>query len=136
MIKALKRLNEALPALLAGIFIYGLLIEFIGIWFVSDKLHFTSGLWIGIACAMGMGVHLAKVIDDAVRMGGSSARRLSAKSVLRYLVVVVIFFLMMQFDLGNLIAAFIGVLGLKVSAYAQPFMHKLIHPAETSDESA
>ena len=35
MIKALKRLNEALPGLLLGIAIYGLIVEFAGVWFVS-----------------------------------------------------------------------------------------------------
>jgi len=45
---------------------------------------------------------------------------------LRYLIVVVVFFVMMKFNLGNLATAFIGVLGLKVSAYLQPFAHKVI----------
>ncbi len=126
MIKALKRLNEALPGLLLGIAIYGLIVEFAGVWFVSDKLRYTSGLWIGIACAMGMGIHLAMVIEEAVRMGDTGTKRLSFKSVLRYLVVVFVFFIMMYFHLGNLVSAFIGVLGLKVSAYVQPFMHKMI----------
>ena len=138
MIKALKRLNEALPGLLLGIAIYGLIVEFAGVWFVSDKLRYTSGLWIGIACAMGMGIHLAMVIEEAVRMGDTGTKRLSFKSVLRYLVVVFVFFIMMYFHLGNLVSAFIGVLGLKVSAYVQPFMHKMIckdiAPEESTNE--
>ena len=32
----------------------------------------------------------------------------------------------MKWNLGNLITAFIGVLGLKVSAYLQPFTHRVI----------
>ena len=43
MIKALKRLNEALPGLLLGIAIYGLIVEFAGVWFVSDKLRYGHG---------------------------------------------------------------------------------------------
>ena len=132
MIKALKRLNEALPGLLLGIAIYGLIVEFAGVWFVSDKLRYTSGLWIGIACAMGMGIHLARVIEEAVRMGDTGTKRLSFKSVLRYLVVVFVFFIMMYFHLGNLVSAFIGVLGLKVSAYVQIF--KDIAPEESTNE--
>ena len=135
MIKALKRLNEALPGLLLGIAIYGLIVEFAGVWFVSDKLRYTSGLWIGIACAMGMGIHLAMVIEEAVRMGDTGTKRLSFKSVLRYLVVVFVFFIMMYFHLGNLVSAFIGVLGLKVSAYVQPFMHKRIFKDIAPEES-
>ncbi len=134
MIKAIKRLNSALPGLLLGILLYGLAVQFIGVWFVSDKLRYSTGLWIGIACAMGMGIHLAVVIDDAVRIGGSS-KMLSVKSVLRYLVVVAVFFIMMYFHLGNIVTAFIGVLGLKVSAYVQPFMHKVILRDDLFEES-
>ena len=130
MIKAFKGLNEALTGLLLGIAIYGLIVEFAGVWFVSDKLRYTSGLWIGIACAMGMGIHLAMVIEEAVRMGDTGTKRLSFKSVLRYLVVVFVFF-----HLGNLVSAFIGVLGLKVSAYVQPFMHKMIFKDIAPEES-
>jgi hypothetical protein len=48
------------------------------------------------------------------------------KSLLRYLIVVAIFFVMMKWNLGNLVSAFIGVVGLKVSAYLQPVAHKII----------
>ncbi len=135
--KALKRLNEALPGLILGILAYGLIVQFAGVWFVEDKVRYTSGLWIGIACAIGMAVHLAVVIDEAVRngYGDGNTKRLSFKSVLRYAVVVAVFFVMMYFRLGSLISAFIGVLGLKVSAYAQPFMHKMIFKDEMPEKS-
>ena len=127
MIKEFRRLNEALPGLLLGILIYGGLVELIGVWFASDKLLFTTGLLIGIACALGMAVHLAVVLDETVRTQNASPKMIKLKSVLRYLVVVAVFFVMMWLHLGNLISAFIGVLGLKASAYAQPLLHKLIH---------
>jgi hypothetical protein len=127
MIKEFRRLNEALPGLLLGILIYGGLVELIGVWFASDKLLFTTGLFIGIACALGMAIHLAIVLDETVRTQNASPKMIKLKSVLRYLVVVAVFFVMMWLHLGNLISAFIGVLGLKASAYAQPLLHKLIH---------
>lgn len=124
----LKRLNDALPGLVAGILVYGALAELIGVWFVADKLRYTTGLAIGIALAVGMAIHIAVVLQDAVDIyGEASARtRVIVKSVLRYVVLVVVFYFMMKWNLGNLFAAFIGVLGLKVSAYLQPFAHKLI----------
>lgn len=131
----LKRLNTVLPGLVLGILMYGIIVQFVGIWFVTDKIRFTSGLWIGVACAVGMGIHLAMVIEEAVRVPSGNTKRLSVKSVLRYLVVVVVFFLMMYFHLGNLVSAFIGVLGLKVSAYAQPFINKKIFEDENPKES-
>ena len=120
--------------MLLGILIYGVLVEIIGIWFFSDKLLFTTGLLIGIACALGMAIHLAVVLEETVRTNNAAPRLIKFKSVLRYLVVVAVFFVMMQFHLGNLISAFIGVLGLKASAYAQPLLHKVIHLQKDENE--
>lgn len=124
----LRRLNDALPGLVLGIIVYGLIIELAGVWFVEDKLRYTTGLLIGIALALGMAVNIAVVVRDTVEIYGESGAkaRVIAKSILRYVVVVIVFFVMMKWNLGNLYTAFIGVLGLKVSAYLQPFIHKAI----------
>ena len=124
----LRRLNDALPGLVLGIFVYGVIVELIGVWFAEDRLRYTTGLVIGIALACGMAINMAIVIQDAVDIYGESGaqRRIIAKSLLRYLVVVIVFFVMLRWRLGNPIIAFIGVLGLKVSAYLQPFAHRII----------
>lgn len=126
--KMLRRLNDALPGLIMGILVYGIFVEVAGIWFVSDKVRYTTGLVIGIALACGMAVNMAVVLQDAVDIYGESGAqsKIVAKSILRYLIVVVVFFVMMKWNLGNPIIAFIGVLGLKVSAYLQPFTHRFI----------
>lgn len=123
--KALRRLNEALPGLVLGILLYGAVVQIAGIWLVEDKLRYSSGLWIGIGCAVFLAVHIAMVLEESVRIGGDQSRRLSAKSVFRYLTVAAVFLVMMKFELGSLVSAFIGVMGLKASAYAQPLMHKI-----------
>ena len=124
----LRRINDALPGLVWGIVIYGVLVELIGVWFAEDKLKYSTGLLIGVVVAIGLAINIAVVIRDAVEIyGADGARnRLIVKSVLRYFVVVIVFFVMMKFELGSLFAAFVGVLGLKVSAYLQPFAHKVI----------
>lgn len=121
----LKRLNKVLPELILGILICGIVLQITGIWFVKDKILYTSGIWIGILTAIGMAVHMAVVIEDAVSMASSSAK-LIAMSLLRYIVVVLVFVIMMYFKLGNPIAAFAGVMSLKVAAYLQPYLHKFI----------
>ena len=65
----LRRLNKALPGLVLGIIIYGVLLQAAGIWFVDDRLHYSTGLWIGIGCALFMAVHMAMSIEDAVTIG-------------------------------------------------------------------
>lgn len=124
----LRRINDALPGLVLGIVIYGIVVELAGVWFVEDRLRYSSGLLIGIIVAIGLAINIATVIRDAVEIyGADGARnRVIIKSVLRYVAVVIVFFVMMLFNLGSLFSAFIGVLGLKVSAYLQPFAHKVI----------
>ena len=126
MINWMKRLNQALPGLVLGILIYGLLVEVIGVWFVSDKVRYTSGLAIGISCAVGLAIHIAMIIEESVRIGEGHEKYLSFKSVMRYLVLCGVLILMMVFKLGNMFTALIGVLGLKVSAYAQPLLYRII----------
>lgn len=98
----LKRLNDALPELVLGIIVYGIAVELVGVWFVTDKLRYTTGLVIGIALAVGMAVNMAIVLRDAVEIyGGEHAQaKIIAKSILRYVIVVIVFFVMMKFNLG------------------------------------
>ena len=134
----LKRMNEALPGLVAGIVIYGLLIQFSGVWFVEDKWAYSIGLWYGIAIAIGMSINLAVVIYDAVTFDtdGRANIRVAAKSVVRYLVVAALFFILGYFNLGNLFTAFLGVMGLKVSAYIQPLLNKVVNKLLGRDDAA
>lgn len=115
----LKRLNDALPGLVLGIILYGLAVQFVGMWFVQDKLYYTIGLWYGIAIAVAMAVHLAVVIYDAATLYDESraSKMAVVKSVTRYAVVAILFFLIAYFRFGNVVMAFVGVLGIKVSAY-------------------
>lgn len=124
----LKRLNDALPGLVLGIILYGLLVQFIGMWFVQDKLYYTIGLWYGITIAVAMAIHLAVVIYDSVTLYDEDrAKKMSViKSVTRYAVVVILFFLIAYFQFGNVVMAFVGVLGIKISAYLQLPINSLL----------
>ena len=122
----LRRINDALPRLVATILLYGVVIELAGVWFVEDKISYSIGLWYGVAIAVGLAINLAMVIFDAVTLGDSehANRRIIAKSILRYVVVVILFFILGYFNFGNLFTALLGVLGLKISAYLQPLGEK------------
>lgn len=123
----LRRINPSLPGLVAGILIYGFIIQFTGMWFVQDKIGYSIGLWYGIGIAIGMAVNLAMVIYDAVIFDGETGanKRVIAKSMLRYIVVAVLLGILGYFEFGNLYTAIIGVFGLKISAYMQPLLNKI-----------
>lgn len=134
----LRRINPALPGLVIGILVYGCLVQFTGVWFVEDKLGYSIGLWYGIAIGVGMAINLATVIYDAVTFDadGNANKRVAAKSMLRYLVVAILFGILGYFEFGNLFTAFLGVMGLKVSAYAQPLLNKLVNKSNGSFDAA
>ena len=134
----LKRINSALPGLIAGIVIYGLIVQFTGVWFVEDKIGYSIGLWYGIAIAIGMGINIAVVIYDTVTFygGGDANKRVAAKSILRYFVVVILFLILGYFEIGNLFTAFLGAMGLKFSAYMQPLLNKIVNKLLGRDDAA
>lgn len=124
----LKRINPVLPELILELVLYGLVIQFTGVWFVEDRLRYSTGLWFGIVVAGLMAVNMAVVILDTVELASEkgASRKSALFSAIRYIGVVVAFAVTGIFDLGNLITMFIGVMGLKVAAYLQPFTHKFI----------
>ncbi|MFP3155683.1 hypothetical protein LQZ18_14895 [Lachnospiraceae bacterium ZAX-1] len=121
-----KRMNDILPELLVIIIVYGILVQFIGVWFVEDKLRYSTGLWIGIAIALAMAIHMAAIVLDAVDTMAEKPAKVKSitHSVIRYVLAVGIFIIVNQFHLGNLVTTFLGVMGLKVAAYLYPFTHK------------
>ena len=123
----LKRLNEALPGLVLGIVICGVLLQITGIWLVNDKLRYSTGLWIGIGCALFMAIHMAISIEDAVCIGteDGAKKKTIASAMFRYVIVLLVLVAMCYFNLGMILPAFFGVLGLKISAYVQPLFYRL-----------
>ena len=134
----LKRINPSLPGLIAGIVLYGFIVQFTGVWFVADKIGYSIGLWYGIAIGIGMAINLATVIYDAVTFDGegNANKRVAAKSMLRYMVVAILFGILGYFEFGNLFTAFLGVMGLKFSAYAQPLLNKIVNKLLGRDDAA
>ncbi len=134
----LRRINPALPGLIAGIVIFGLLVQLTGVWFVEDKIGYSIGLWYGVAIGIGMAINLATVIYDAVTFDGegNANKRVAVKSMLRYIVVAILFGILGYFEFGNLFTAFLGVMGLKISAYMQPLLNKLVNKSSGSFDAA
>lgn len=130
----LRRINPALPGLIAGIVIFGLFVQLTGVWFVADKIGYSIGLWYGVAIGIGMAINLATVIYDAVTFDGegNANKRVAVKSMLRYIVVAILFGILGYFEFGNLFTAFLGVMGLKVSAYMQPLLNKIVNKSNGS----
>lgn len=134
-ISRLKEINSALPGLLFGIMLFGVICQIAGLFLVSDRADFSRGLWIGVLTAIFMSFHMAISLNSIVERNVKEAQAAATRqNIIRYLVVVIVLGILMVTRIGNPLAAFAGVMGLKLSAYAQPIFAKLSHNRDVSDE--
>lgn len=134
-ISRLKEINSALPGLLFGIVIFGVLCQIVGAFLVDDRADFSIGLWIGVGTAIFMAFHMAVSLNMTVERDVKGAQAAATRqNIIRYLVVVIVFAILMVTGIGNPLAAFAGVMGLKLSAYAQPILSKKIRAADNTGE--
>ena len=125
--KRLREINESLPDLMVGIVIFGIAAELLPIWFIEDKTGYSIGLFLGILSALFSAWHMAYILGRVIDHDEASATKNMQKgSALRYGIQLILIGVLGVTGLGNPIAAFIGMLTLKVSAYAAPFTHKLL----------
>lgn len=125
--KTEQKTDRTLLELSVGIIVWGILCQGTAVWFVSDKTGYSLGLWMGTMLALAAGVHMWWALDKALDFARDTAVKMMTKyNILRYVVIVVVMALIMMSGFANPLAAFLGLMGLKVSAYLQPFTHKIL----------
>lgn len=136
MIKKIRDMNSALPGLLGGIVLFGAVSQIVGLFFVEEKINYSIGLWVGVLVAVFMAVHMAWSLNRVLGQNAKGAQAAATKqNMLRYLIVILILGILMITQAGNPIAAFVGIMGLKVSAYLQPVFQKLADKRKLNKEN-
>ena len=121
------RSNRTLRELIAGAGIYCFLLELVLLIFTERRLYHTVGLLIGSILCVVLSISIADSIDVAVELDEKGARAyIQKKASFRYLMVCAAVVILAVFDFGNPLTCFAGVIGLKIGAYMQPLIHKLI----------
>lgn len=126
----MKKINETLSELIIGILLSAAFCQISIVWLVERKAWYSAGLWLGAALAVFCGVHMYRSIDMAFDFGADAGKILQKKSIQRYLIIVILLGILMVTEIANPLSAFLGLMGLKVAAYIQPFTHKWIHRKE------
>lgn len=117
--------NTIAIELIIGMLVYGIAVQII-LFFLPDRLFNSIGLWLGILIGVGMALHMKHSIENALELGESGAQKHLLKHYgLRIIAVGAVFGIAYYFKLGNMLTMFIGVMGLKAAAYAQPHVHRL-----------
>lgn len=120
-----KRIDPTLFELCLGIILYGIVFQLV-LFLFSRESSYSAGLWIGIALAVAGAIHmwwsLNRGLDQASK---GAAKTVGANSLIRYFVLVFIMIVLIYTDFANPIFAFCGYMGMKASAYMNPWMRKL-----------
>ena len=110
-----KKIDETVREMWLGTFLWGCLCELVSVWWVKDRLYSGLGILIGM-------LHMWKVLDTALELGDGAQKYVTSKNLLRYAVVLVVFAVLMLTHFADPLAAFAGLMGMKASAYLQPFI--------------
>lgn len=123
----IRGLNDTARELTAGVLLSGLVMQAVGMWLTEDKLYFTAGLWTGVLLSAFMALHMNRSIQNAVSLSEEDAPGYYRKMyALRAGVVLLIFGCAVLLQFGNVISLFLGLFSLKIGAYLQPVLHKLL----------
>ncbi|MCB7305771.1 ATP synthase subunit I [Bariatricus massiliensis] len=118
--------NTVLREMIAVMVLYGIILQVVCLLIPGDRIRMAAGLWLGVAAGVGMAVHMKNSLDEALDRGEAGAQKYMQKSyAVRYITVVVVFVAAAGLHIANVLTLFFGVMGLKISAYLQPAMHKL-----------
>lgn len=120
-----KEGDKTQKELITGILIYGAVVQVIVLILHRDILWYSAGLWIGILAACLMVWHMRRSIEEALDLGEDGALSHIRKTYLiRLAVLIAVIIITMILKVGSILTLFIGVMGLKVSAYIQPYLNK------------
>lgn len=131
-----KKIDPTLFELCLGILAYGVIFEIVLLLF-SREIAYSLGLLIGVALALAGAVHMWWSLNRGLDLPEKEAvKSLSIHNIIRYLVLAAVLALLIGTKLANPIFTFAGYMGMKVSAYLNPLIHKLrVRKGKDSDGS-
>lgn len=119
------KIDATLFDLCLGIFLYGIVCQFVLLLF-SRRAEYSIGLWIGVVLAVIGSVHMWWTLDRSLDMASKDATKtVGTQYLVRYLILVIAMALLAVSGFANPLFAFLGYMGMKVSAYMQPFTRKI-----------
>ena len=119
--------NSTLLELIVGSIFWGILCQVVCLLFFKSYLYNAVGLWVGVALAIGLVIHMNRSIEDGLELGGEDGVKHMQKGTMTRLVIAfVVMGAVMYLKWGNPLSLLAGVMALKVAAYLQPIVHRIL----------
>lgn len=117
MKEKITRINRTLFELETGILLFGVVCQLF-VFLIKDKISYSLGLWMGILIAVISAFHMWWSLDRALDLPERAAvKSMSTHNILRYLFITAALVLIAISEIANPLSAFLGIMGLKASAY-------------------
>lgn len=122
----LEESKKTLNRLLLGILLYAVPFVIFGIFVLDSGFSYFIGLILGCIIAVAMAIHLYRSLDYCLELDPESAEKaMKKKTMLRFIIMLLAIGLSFCFPrIIDPIGLFLGMMGLKVSAYIEPFIHR------------
>lgn len=121
----ITKINRSLFELETGILIFGIVCELVLLFF-PQRGRTSLSLWIGILIAMICAVDMWWTLDRALDLDQQSAtKKISIHYMIRYFGIALVLVLVSLTTLINPLICFLGIMGLKISAYIHKISQKI-----------
>ena len=127
IVEALKKTDRTILEMHLGQLSFGVVCQLAGMFFVQSKGWYTVSLWLGIAFSMAAVLHMAKTLDRGLSMGEAASKVIARGYLFRYCMIVLAMVAAALSKVLNPLVVFLGYMSLKVTAYIQPFTHKVLN---------
>lgn len=129
-----RKIDPTLLELCIGIVAYGVIFEIVLLFF-SRNPAYSIGLWIGVILALAGAFHMWWSLNRGLDLPEKAAvKSMSTQNIIRYVMIAAVLAVLMCTSFANPIFAFCGYMGMKVSAYLNPLIHRLRAGRETQEE--
>lgn len=124
----MRQAKQTLKELMAGLAVWGAAVLAILMIVSRHRLAVACGLILGLAVAAWLLWHMYHHLDIALDLDEKHAgRHMQASSMKRFLVMAVVLAVTMtQYRYVHPIGTVLGMFGMKISAFTQPKIHKLM----------
>lgn len=119
--------KETLLAVTVGIVGYTAIATVPTLLFTSDRLRCEAGLLLGMVMSIAMLLHMNYIVQQSVYWEGHHTGKMVGNSLFRMLIVCGVLTAAAFLGFANPVFILIGLIGLKVSAYLQPVLTKIVH---------